>query len=741
LHPTFGLLTPHFTYYRGGGKGKGKGQILKAHAGKSHFSSRRCSHDNLLLAELMDFVENTIFVPWCKKLCGGEKNMPHFIDAMCNTLADRLWLSRIRRPIEQVARNLVETKGKLNRQRSASVISTFVTRLTCFKSFRCWFLYHWMPYDLNLWTKARDFWFLLFNTCLCLPSAALHACFYTLVLSLIDRRDEYQLITYIRSYKAFQFFSAGVVGLVIGGLMYVQCLLFTDFPSTADMEASFEAYALRQDNETRRIAIQSIQQSAYECRAPRPMQYIAFDFEMVAFLFNIVLMWIAFFHLPYSQVNAHMSVGKKASMVQSVISTMQDRIRGRDVRKQQKAWPILKFLLIWDLTCFVLLVAAAVLVWGCTSEWEYREEDEWKFRVLAFWVKALYGLCAAPFAIFTLPCEYEVLFAFMTDARPTAYDAWGRLREKHVPNEVLRVKFTSLTKVALPDDAPPAGHKTSQRLKRPASISMQKKAALNKFSFACSDIKMESLKPNEAARKLYVNRATQRERKLSQARTMLSSRHEAIRFRVPHHQENELESWVEAVKSSLRVASGEPADEPADEPNSADTESTSVDNESAATDTESVAEASTPPLSLHHPSTKSPRTIYRVANGVAADTSQQHILRADFDTAVGAKKEATKKPPTPKSRGAVFKQGYLEVRLKAGECCHLPRFKWSLLITRPCLLRPFCVPGVCLPSPFALLPSRTLSPLLPIQSHLRVQDAVGSSARRRDPHLRESHQR
>jgi hypothetical protein len=176
-----------------------------------------------LHAELIDFFENTFFVPWFKEMCGGEKNMPHFVDKSCNTLAERLWLSRVRRPIEHMAQSAVNPK--LQKERSAWIMGEMMGEPTKGKNrfiagFRSWFLYHWMPYDQNTWTKIHDSWFVLFNVCLCLPSASAHALFYTLLLLLIDRSDEYQLITLVRSYKAFQFFSAGVVGLVIGGTLH-----------------------------------------------------------------------------------------------------------------------------------------------------------------------------------------------------------------------------------------------------------------------------------------------------------------------------------------------------------------------------------------------------------------------------------------------------------------------------------------------------------------------------------------
>ena len=139
--------------------------------------------------------------------------------------------------------------------------------------------YHWAPFDQNLWTKLHDPWWLAFNVILCLPSAICHAIFYSVLFALIARSDEYQLIEFIRSYKAFQFFSAGVLGLLIGALMYVHCLFFMEFPSTAELKTIFSAESF--DGTT----ADWLQETAHTCRTPRQMRYFAFDFEMAAYFY------------------------------------------------------------------------------------------------------------------------------------------------------------------------------------------------------------------------------------------------------------------------------------------------------------------------------------------------------------------------------------------------------------------------------------------------------------------------
>jgi hypothetical protein len=438
--------------------------------------------------------------------------------------------------------------------------------------------------------------------------------------------------------------------------------MFTTFPTTAEIEASFDAFALSNDAAARHLAIIQIQEAANQCRATSPMQYIAFDFEMGAFLYNIILMWIAFFHLPYSKVNAHLN---KKQVRNSMILSVKDLRKGRDQTHEQRAWPILKFLLMWDLGFFWLLLTVATLVWGFTSNWEMRAEDEWKVRTLAFWVKALYGLCAAPFAIFTLPCEYEVLFAFMTDAKPTAYDPNGRLREKRVLNEVLCVNLTAGTEVDPVKGIEPSPHKSADRLlsKRNSRKRTKKSIRLNDYAFMISNIEMRSMKPTELNSSGHRGLARAKGKRgptgeshagscyrmplfiLSlndivvvlhsetciltlQACSVFTSSHftgtliihssshftgvqlSSMQFRVPHHQEKEFDNWVKAFKDSVFDLDGGKADERKTKKGKACT------GEPATGKPDTGQTDGTEPLAS--PS-KSTHGIYRVNHGVATE--------------------------------------------------------------------------------------------------------------------------
>jgi hypothetical protein len=78
---------------------------------------------------------------------------------------------------------------------------------------RAWLLYHTHPYDLNLWTKAKDPVWLIVNFFVCTnPYATLRFGFYLILIWAIDRRDEYQIVQFIKSFKAFHFLSQGVLG-------------------------------------------------------------------------------------------------------------------------------------------------------------------------------------------------------------------------------------------------------------------------------------------------------------------------------------------------------------------------------------------------------------------------------------------------------------------------------------------------------------------------------------------------
>ena len=88
--------------------------------------------------------------------------------------------------------------------------------------FRAFFLYHWLPYDRSVFGKLHDPFYFPFYLMTLVPYFGVRAAFYITLFLAIDKKDEYQLITYIQGFKASQFLAGGVVG----GLKPILLLVF-----------------------------------------------------------------------------------------------------------------------------------------------------------------------------------------------------------------------------------------------------------------------------------------------------------------------------------------------------------------------------------------------------------------------------------------------------------------------------------------------------------------------------------
>jgi hypothetical protein len=80
--------------------------------------------------------------------------------------------------------------------------------------------------DKDFWQKIRriDWWIMLIISVI--PFFGIQPIFFVLVFFMIDKRDEFQLIKYILSFKSSQFFGAGVIKGIIGFHLYYACVNF-----------------------------------------------------------------------------------------------------------------------------------------------------------------------------------------------------------------------------------------------------------------------------------------------------------------------------------------------------------------------------------------------------------------------------------------------------------------------------------------------------------------------------------
>ena len=105
-------------------------------------------------------------------------------------------------------------------------------------------MYALYPHDKQLWARLRSPIYILGMLLSMCPVFGIRPAYYLLVLMLMDRRDEYQLVMFVQAFKATQFF-AGVLGLLMATAEYFDCVTFgsggKDCSASAAFEISFAA--------------------------------------------------------------------------------------------------------------------------------------------------------------------------------------------------------------------------------------------------------------------------------------------------------------------------------------------------------------------------------------------------------------------------------------------------------------------------------------------------------------------
>ncbi|KAJ9452008.1 hypothetical protein DIPPA_20530 [Diplonema papillatum] len=276
---------------------------------------------------------------------------------------------------------------------------------TCLRKMRAAVRYALFPYDKSVWQNFRNPAFLLFKVLCLVPFPGLLQALWFLVFLVIDKGDEFQLLQYILSFKALQFVTMGVVKTVIGAALFFSCV--TKEPPNCD-----ETWGV----------------STWE------------SFGLAFLMLQVVLVWCAFAFLPSSKQKGSYHVLLKADHQRRGI-VMEDGVYQPNVVVDDKKdnatgeeYPALghrmmKWLL-YDAVVFAVCVALGVVSMFAHANARARVVGDdreggvvsnWRFTATLFWLQALYGMCAFPFIIFTVP----ILSTVFTHAKATGYDKQG----------------------------------------------------------------------------------------------------------------------------------------------------------------------------------------------------------------------------------------------------------------------------------------------------------------------------
>ena len=88
-------------------------------------------------------------------------------------------------------------------------------------------LYHYLPFDISIFGQIKNPMFLLLTILSITPMFGIRVTFFTVILICIilgRPPDEYQLVTFILTFKGAQFLSSGVVMACVAAVKYYMCV-------------------------------------------------------------------------------------------------------------------------------------------------------------------------------------------------------------------------------------------------------------------------------------------------------------------------------------------------------------------------------------------------------------------------------------------------------------------------------------------------------------------------------------
>lgn len=326
---------------------------------------------------LFNLVEKLVGrIPGITKTLLEDPQMPECVARGQDRLIDALWPDVREELLWEVAVLLDKDteKDKTLELEPASVCG-------CVAFFR----YHLFPYDRGFWGQWQDPAFIVLRLISMIPIFGISPLFFLFEFFIIDKSDEFQLIQFILGFKGTQFLSAGLIRAVTGLSLFFVCV-------TAHAHAS-----------------------EHSCERNGPGNASGFWLDILGFVIQVGIVWVAFFMLPCATSKGRSKLGRSLSDGDA---------------EQGKKGAYIKYLLWYDLVSALLCCSVPVAVLASRSDPGSFEDDKiWYVEHVVFASQAVYGLLSVPFFFFTLPGLNRVL----THALPTAYDREGRCVQPIVP--------------------------------------------------------------------------------------------------------------------------------------------------------------------------------------------------------------------------------------------------------------------------------------------------------------------
>lgn len=335
-----------------------------------------------------------------------DPQMPMFVQRAVDEVVDTVW-PEVQDEIRTILLSLV-LSSRVHRRSSKLPVccdGTCCAPCSCLGLLLAKLRYFIFPFDKSFWRQMRDPFYAIYKIITLIPVYGVPQAIYLLQLFIIDRQDEYQLTTFILTFKATLFVSVGVVGAAVAMLTFYLCI--------QDLEGKDEP---EHCSET----------------APTEPVYLA-----GLFLLQVVMVWVAFLYIPGSSKKGgeyyqtmvareqREKDGQRVSAAQRERESIREqRLKTEDEKARVVRKRLQKFLyyeLFVSVLCVAILAYAAFEGAGSQRGRITRDAHNWRLLTTVYMVKVFYGLASFPFLFLNLP----VIGALITHAKPTGYTRMG----------------------------------------------------------------------------------------------------------------------------------------------------------------------------------------------------------------------------------------------------------------------------------------------------------------------------
>jgi len=280
------------------------------------------------------------------------------------------------------------------------------------------FLYHTYPYNRSIWWQVRQWSWWMWMVVAIFPLYGVQAAYFVCVFLLIDKKDEYQLVRFILSFKGLQFVTLGLMNCVIGAALYFQCVSVEYVGPITSMGS--HSYL-------------------HTCDKAGPAALPGFYTDMILFAVQSITIWVAMALLPSSQKKGLRQLASNSPprlVEHSALTTFVPTSRGLTGRVYGGVGGgKLRWMVLVD-AWLVFIIVGVVILLLFTRPYDVTDSHafhtyEWLFREDLFWLKTVYGLCSFPFVFFLTPGLSDLLL----HTRPTGYNRAGQCVPKCSPDQ------------------------------------------------------------------------------------------------------------------------------------------------------------------------------------------------------------------------------------------------------------------------------------------------------------------